>query len=152
DQVKLIGAQAAGRKRKGSQRAELSRKEKVGAGAVDEIRKLASVAGYIGSEVARREKESTHVRRVRAVLSACCIDFKFQGWLELELSPSPGRGQWTHGCRGIAKRTIEYHAPPDAGAKPTDGPPGVELAAELNILSEGKVPIRGCHPAVYSAI
>ena len=77
NQVKLIGAHAAGRERKGSQCAEFSRKQKVGAGAVNKIRKFASVAGYIGGEVARGEKESAQVRGICSVLSARGIDFKF---------------------------------------------------------------------------
>src|SRR5262249_29173286 len=152
NQVKLIGAHAAGGESKGSQRAELSREEKVGAGPVNKIRKLASVAGYIGTKVTRREKESAQVGRIRSVLSAGCIDFKFHGWLEFQLGPPTGAGQSAYRCRGTAEGTIEHHAPADAGAEPTDGSSGVEFAAELKILSEGDAPIRVCHPAVDSAI
>ena len=152
NQVKLIGAHTAGGERKGSQRAEFSRKEKVGAGPVNKIRKLASVAGYIGSNVTRGEKESAQVGRIRSVLSAGCIDFKFHGWLEFELGPTTCAGQSAYRCRRIAEGTIEHHTPADAGAEPTDGSSGVEFAAELKILSEGDAPVRVCNPAVDSAI
>ena len=91
--IQLARSQAVSINGEGSQSPELCRKKKVGAGSVDEIGKLAAIAGYVGREISRRQArtESADIAGVSTILAGSRVELELWRRLVLELGPSAGR-------------------------------------------------------------
>src|SRR5215471_7122575 len=100
NQIKLVCPRTISLESESPQRAEFCRKQKVGAGPINEISKLTSVTGYVRINIAWRRSKPAYISRDCAILSGRDIEFQLNSRLKFELGPATRGGHCLYG-RGV---------------------------------------------------